>query len=59
MYFFARNREDKESRKIYGFFMLLGIGVTIWLLHFIGVEPMILVWGVYAILGIVVGIINR
>ena len=39
--------------------MLLGIGVTIWLLHFIGVEPMILVWGVYAILGIVVGIINR
>lgn len=54
MYFFARNRKDKESRKIYGIFMLVGIGILILLLHLLGVDSLTLVWGVYCIFSIVV-----
>lgn len=59
IYFFARNKEDKESRKIYGLFMFIGTGIFIWLLHIIGVDSFALVWGVYCFFGIVVGIISR
>lgn len=54
MYFFSRNRKDKESRKIYGIFMLVGIGILILLLHLLGVDSLTLVWGVYCIFSIVV-----
>lgn len=59
LYFLARNKDDKESRKIYGFFMLVGIGISVWLLHFIGIDSFALVWGVYCFFCIVVGIMNR
>lgn len=59
MYFFARNKEDKESRRIYGLFMLVGIGISMGLLHLIGVDSFVLAWGVYCIFSTVVGIINR
>lgn len=58
IYLFARNKEDKDSRKIYGIFMLLGIGIVIWLLHIMGVDSLALACGLYCILGLVVGIIS-
>lgn len=59
IYFFSQNKEDKDSRKIYGFFMLLGIGISVCLLHLMGVDSFILVWGVYCVFSIIVGIISR
>lgn len=59
MYFFARNKEDKESRRIYGLFMLVGIGISMELMHLIGVDSFVLAWGLYCVFSIVVGIINR
>lgn len=59
MYFFAGNKDDREGRKIYGFFMLVGIAILIALLHIIGVDSLSLAWGVYCILGIFIGIMSR
>lgn len=58
MYLFARNRDDRDSRKIYGIFMLLGIGIVIGLLRLIGVDSFALVCGLYCIIGLVVGIVS-
>lgn len=58
-YLFIRNREDKESRKVYGFFMLAGIGICIGLLYFMGVDPSVLIWGVYGIFCLVTGLLGR
>lgn len=58
MYLFARNKEDRDSRKVYGLFMLLGIGIVIGLLRLIGVDSFALVCGLYCILGLVVGIVS-
>lgn len=54
VYLFVRNRADKESRKIYGFFVLAGLGISIWLLHLAGADSYTLVWGLYGIFCIVV-----
>lgn len=59
LYLFAQNKEDTISRKIYGFFMLSGIGISIILLHLMDVSSFALVWGMYCIFGFVIGIINK
>lgn len=58
MYLFTRNKKDKDSRKIYGFFMLTGIGLSMVLFHIIGIDSFILAWGVYCIFCVVIGIMN-
>lgn len=59
VYYFIRNRADKESRKIYGLFALAGTGISIWLLHLAGTDSYALVWGVYGIFCIVVFMVGR
>lgn len=59
VYLFVRNRADKESRKIYGFFVLAGLGISIWLFHLAGADSYALVWGVYGIFCIVVWMLGR
>lgn len=59
MYFFVRNEKDKESRKIYGSFMLAGIGAAILLLHLAGINSYMLVWGLFCILCFLIGIISK
>lgn len=59
IYFFDRNREDKTSRKIYGFFMLVGIGALLSLFRLMGVDAFWIVWGLYWVLVAVVGIVSR
>lgn len=58
MYLFARNKEDRDSRKVYGLFMLLGIGIVICLLYIMGGDAFALACGLYCILGLVVGIVS-
>lgn len=58
-YYFVRNPNDKESRKIYGFFMMLGIAGCIILLYVMGVNSYTMAWGVCCIFGLVIGIISR
>lgn len=59
IYLLARNKADRESRKIYGIFTLIGIGIAIWLLHLIGVDSYVLVWGVFCIFSIIVWLMGR
>lgn len=59
MYFFVKNKDDKESRKIYGFFMLAGIGFSIVLANVMGVDSFVLVWCVYGIFSFLVEILSR
>lgn len=59
IYFFDRNREDISSRKIYGLFMLVGIGILLSLFWMMGADALWLVWGMYGILVAVVGIVSR
>lgn len=54
IYFFDKNQQDKAGRKIYGFFMLLGIAMSLMLLRMAGVDPVILAWGIYGIFAVVV-----
>lgn len=58
MYLLIQNREDKESRRIYGFFMLAGVGFLIALFRFIGVDTFSLTWGVYGIFCFMMGVMN-
>lgn len=50
MYLFARNKGDKDSRRIYSSFMLGGIAGLIPLLHIMGIDSYTVVWGVYGVL---------
>lgn len=59
IYFFDRNKEDITSRKIYGLFMLVGIGILLSLFRMMGADALWLVWGLYGILVAVVGIVSR
>lgn len=59
MYLFVRNKEDRESRKIYSFFMLFGIGVSMTLFHLMGIDPLVLAWGLYGVFCLVIGWGNR
>lgn len=59
IYFFDRNKEDITSRKIYGLFMLVGIGILLSLFRMMGADALWLVWGLYGILVVVVGIVSR
>lgn len=58
IYFFVQNKKDGDSRKIYGFFMLIGIGISIWLLDFMGVNSAALVWCTYGIFCIIIYLLN-
>lgn len=58
MYLFIKNKGDKEGRKIYGFFMLAGIGISIALANLMGVASFVLVWCVYCMFCFVVGMIG-
>lgn len=59
MYLFVQNIGDKESRKVYGYFLVLGIGICIFLLHIMGVDYAVITWGLFAILGFIMGRLNR
>lgn len=50
LYFFIRNKEDKDSRKIYGFFVLAGVGIFIGLFRLMGIDSYALAGGIYCIL---------
>lgn len=50
LYFFLRNKEDKDSRKIYGFFMLAGVGIFIGLFRLMEIDSYALAGGIYCIL---------
>lgn len=47
LFFYIRNYDDEQCRKIYGSFMLIGTLLSIVLLQLAGIEPDILVWMVY------------
>lgn len=53
IYFFTENKEDESSRKIYGFFMLTGVGISMSLFQMLGIDSYTLARGVYFILFIV------
>lgn len=59
IYFFAENKEDKSSRKIYGFFILVGVGISIRLFQLIGIDSQIIIRSVYGILFIIVCLLGR
>jgi len=59
IYFFTQNIEDKDSRKIYGFFMLVGISCSIKLFQLMGADSSSLTWGVYGILFVVICLISK
>ena len=59
MYLFVQNIGDKESRKVYGFFLILGIGIFISLLDLMGVDPRITRSGLFAVLLLILGRLNR
>lgn len=59
VYFFTRNIEDKTGRKIYGFFMLVGIACSIQLFQLMGADSSSLTWGVYGILFVVICLISK
>lgn len=59
IYLFARNREDRDSRRVYGFFVLAGTGICTALMYFIGVNPAVLVWIVYGIFCLVTGLLGK
>ena len=54
-----RNIADKISRKIYSFFLLVGVGVFINLLNLMGVNGFMLAWGVFCFFGVVIGMMNQ
>lgn len=58
-YFFEKNREDSTGRKIYGFFMLVGIGILLGLLQLMEVDASWVIWGLYWVLVMVVGAASR
>lgn len=58
MYLFDQNKGDRESRKVYGFFMLVGIGISIFFLQIMDVNPSAIIWGLFAILGLFMERIN-
>lgn len=58
-YFFEKNREDKTGRRIYGFFMLIGIGILLGLLQMMAVDASWVTWGLYWMLVMVVGAASR
>lgn len=45
--------------KIYGYFMIVGMGASIWLFHLMGVDSLILVWGVYCFFSMAIGLLNN
>lgn len=59
LYFYARNKDDRESRKVYGFFLALGVGFSLALFESIGVKPAVLEWAMYWVLITFIGIANR
>ncbi|MDD3338519.1 MAG: helix-turn-helix domain-containing protein [Lachnospiraceae bacterium] len=59
IYLWSRNKRDKESRKVYATFMLIGVGLSIGMLEIIGVNPHYLAWGVLAVFALVLGDYNR
>lgn len=59
IYFFVENKEDKGSRKIYGFFLLVGVGGSISLFQLMGVDSKIIIRSVYSILFIIVCLFSR
>lgn len=59
IYLFVRNKEDKDSRRIYGFFMLFGVGSFLGLFEVIGVDSYMLARGVYAVLFIVICLLGK
>lgn len=48
------NRKDRKGRKAYGFFTLITVGFALFLLNLCNIEPIILLMGLYIILGIVI-----
>ena len=59
IYYLIQNREDKESRKIYSFFALLGIAMCLTTLHLFGVDSFLTAWGMYVLLGFILGKLNQ
>jgi len=56
---FSLNREDRTSRKVYGIFMLAGFGISLFLLCLAGINPLLLMWGMFILMVIIVGIVSR
>lgn len=59
LYFYSRNREDRESRRVYGFFLIFGVGASLQLFRLLGVNPNILVWGLFGMLVLLIRIMNK
>lgn len=59
IFFFTRNREDRVSRKIYGFFLLVGVYIFMALLEIMKVDSHMVAQGVYAVLFLVVCLISK
>jgi len=59
IYFYIRNAEDKSSRKIYGFFVLIGVGFSMWLFEIMGVDSYALAGGVYCVLFLVICLLGK
>lgn len=59
MYLFSRNREDRDSRRIYSAFMLGGISGFLMFLHLMGVDPNMIGWGIYGFLCLFIVLSNR
>lgn len=54
LFMYVRNHADRQSRRIYGTFMLLGTLISIVLLQLAGVDTEIILWCVYGMLAFTV-----
>lgn len=59
IYFFAGNEKDRKSRKIYGFFMLAGVGMCMGLFRMLGMDTYVLAWIIYGILFVVICLLSK
>lgn len=54
LFYYAKNRESKESRKIYGALLQAGAGMLILLLYFYNVSPIVIALLIYLLLSLVI-----
>ena len=54
LYLLISNRKDITGRKIYAIFTVLGICLTLALLTFLHVNPLILIWGTFFLLFLII-----
>lgn len=59
LYLFTYNQNDKEGRRIYGFFAVFGVGMVMYSLRLMDVDPWMITCMMYALLTYIVGMYNK